>query len=169
MAARYPSIHFFAEKWPFLRYLCDVFQSQATQSCTRAWHFGRAGWRLVLKSHDEKSCSCRALISWQNGLYGQTTLPEHGIFFWKSMPTNYSRLGKSDWSLLKPLLQTTKLCTRPAKRDDTRCPGRKTRSRTMGPVRPTLFLDVGNEQAPSRRNNQLAEAPILHVGCITNN
>ena len=92
------------------------------------------------------------------------------IFFWKSMPTNYSRLGESDWSLLKPLLQTTKLCTRPAKRDDTRCPGRKTRSTTMGPVRLTqaLFLDVGNEQAPSRCNNQLAEAPILHVAVSKN-
>ena len=33
----------------------------------------------------------------------------------------------------------------------------------------TLFLDVGNEQAPSRRNNQLAEAPILHVAASKNN
>ena len=33
----------------------------------------------------------------------------------------------------------------------------------------TLFLDIGNEQAPSQCNNQLTEAPILHVGCIMNN
>ena len=90
-------------------------------------------------------------------------------FFWKSLPTNYSRLGKSDWSLLKPLLQTTKLCTWPAKRDDTRCLGRKMQSTTMGLVWLTLFLDIGNKQAPSPCNNQLTEAPILYVGCITNN
>ena len=34
----------------------------------------------------------------------------------------------------------------------------------MGPVRTALFLDLGNEQAPSQHTNQPAEAPI-HVGC----
>ena len=61
-----------------------------------------------------------APVSW-NPKSGQGGSVLHALtkklqcFFWKSMPTNYSRLGKSDWSLLKPLLQTTKLCTWPHK------------------------------------------------------
>ena len=75
-------------------------------------------------------------------------------------------LIKADWAkatgvYLSPYCRLPSLARKHAKRDDTRCPGRKTRSATMGPVRTTLFLDVGNEQAPSQCNNQPAEAPIL--------
>ena len=85
-------------------------------------------------------------------------------------PQTLIYMGKADWTkvtgvYLSPYCRLPSFACKCTKRDDTKYPGKKTQSGTMEPVQTTLFLDLGNEQAPSQCNNQPTEAPILDVGC----